>query len=170
MASGIYPVDGAEYAGDAVTFKNMSATGDILHEDYMRKMDVTLENAELTGKVMGTTLTGWNNYWKEQIESINGDENDALLVIHDEVYETLWGVRMSVDADSTWNVAEGTSQLYSFTMEDGATVQPADGKSMTIYVDCTMDNSLESYDTAAGTQIDAFEPGVEYSGVVIVVE
>jgi hypothetical protein len=170
MASGIYPVDGAEYAGDAVTFKNMSATGDILHEDYMRKMDVTLENAELTGKVMGTTLTGWNNYWKEQIESINGDENDALLVIHDEVYETLWGVRMSVDADSTWNVAEGTSQLYSFTMEDGATVQPVDGKSMTIYVDCTMDNSLESYDTAAGTQIDAFEPGVEYSGVVIVVE
>ena len=170
MASGIYPVDGAEYAGDAVTFKNMSATGDILHEDYMRKMDVTLENAELTGKVMGTTLTGWNNYWKEQIESINGDENDALLVIHDEVYETLWGVRMSVDADSTWNVAEGTSQLYCFTMEDGATVQPADGKSMTIYVDCTMDNSLESYDTAAGTQIDAFEPGVEYSGVVIVVE
>ena len=169
MASGIYPVDGAEYAGDAVTFKNMSATGDILHEDYMRKMDVSLENAELTGKVTGTTLTGWNNYWKEQLESINGDEEDALLVIHDEVYETVWGVRMSVDADSTWNVA-GTSQLYSFTMEEGATVQPAEGKNMTIYVDCTMDNSLESYDTASGTQIDAFEPGTEYSGVVIVVE
>ena len=93
----------------------------------------------------------------------------ALLVIHDEVYETVWGVRMSVDADSTWNVA-GTSQLYSFTMEEGATVQPAEGKNMTIYVDCTMDNSLESYDTASGTQIDAFEPGTEYSGVVIVVE
>lgn len=169
MASGIYPVDGAEYAGDAVTFKNMSATGDVLHEDYMRKMDVSLENAELTGKVTGTTLTGWNNYWKEQLESINGDEEDALLVIHDEAYETVWGVRMSVDADSTWNIT-GTSQLYSFTMEDGATVQPAEGKSMTIYVDCTMDNSLESYDTASGTQIDAFEPGTEYSGVVIVVE
>ncbi|MBR4760013.1 MAG: hypothetical protein IK078_07705, partial [Lachnospiraceae bacterium] len=61
-------------------------------------------------------------------------------------------------------------QLYSFTAEDGAVIKPAEGKNMTIYVDCTIDNALEAYDTAAGTQIDAFEPGVEYSGVVIVVD
>ena len=169
MASGIYPVDGAEYAGDAVILKNMSAQGDILHDDYMRKMIVGLENAELTGKVYGNTLTGWNNYWKDQIEAINGDEDDAKLVIHDEEYTTLWGVRMSVDAESVWNVT-GTSQLYSLTVEDGAVIAPAEGKTMTIYVDCTMDNALESYDISAGTQIDAFEPGVEYSGVVIVIE
>ena len=169
MASGIYPVDGAEYAGDEVVVKNMAAEGDILHEDYMRKMDVSLENAQLTGVVTGTTLTGWNNYWKDQIEQINGDEDDALLVIHDEVYESLWGVRMSVDADSTWKVT-GNCQLYSFTMEDGAVVEPADGQTMTIYVDCIMDNALDSYDISAGTQIDAFEPGVEYSGVVIQID
>ena len=169
MASGIYPIDGAEYTGDEVVFRNMGAEGDILHEDYMRKMIVTLENAELTGEVMGTTLTGWNNYWKDQIEQIGGDEEDATLVIRDESYETLWGIRMNMDADSVWNVT-GTSQLYNFTMEEGAQVQAAEGKTITIYVDCPMGNDLENYDYEAGTQIDAFEPGVLYEGVVILAE
>lgn len=169
MASGIYPVDGAEYTGDEVVLRNMSAEGDILHDDYMRKMAVSLENAELTGVVSGMTLTGWNNYWRDQIESIGGDEEDETLVIHDETYETLWGVRMNMDAASVWNVS-GTSQLYSFVMEDGAVVQPAEGLEMTIYVDCPMGNDMESYDIANGTQIEAFEPGVEYTGVVIVAE
>ena len=169
MASGIYPIDGAEYAGDEVVLKNMSAQGDILHDDYMRKMTVSLENAELTGKVTGQTLTGWNNYGRAQIEAIGGDEEDETLVIHDETYETLWGVRMSMDAGSVWNVT-GTSQLYSFTMEDGAQVQAAEGKALSIYVDCPMGNDLECYDISAGTQIEAFEPGASYQGVVIVAE
>ena len=46
MASGIYPIDGAEYAGDEVVLKNMSAQGDILHDDYMRKMTVSLEKRD----------------------------------------------------------------------------------------------------------------------------
>jgi len=169
MASGIYPVDGAEYAGDLVTLKNMSAEGDIIHEDYMRKMEVNLENAKLTGKVTGTTLTGWNNYWKDQIESIGGDEEDAKLVIHDDAYETLWGVRMSVDADSVWTVTD-TSQLYSLCIEDGAVIEPADGKKMTIYTDCVMDNALDSYDISAGNVVETLEPGTTYLGVVIVTE
>ena len=135
----------------------------------MRKMTVSLENAELTGKVTGQTLTGWNNYWRAQIEAIGGDEEDETLVIHDETYETLWGVRMSMDAGSVWNVT-GTSQLYSFTMEDGAQVQAAEGKALSIYVDCPMGNDLECYDISAGTQIEAFEPGASYQGVVIVAE
>jgi len=169
MASGIYPVDGAEYTGDEVVLKNMTAQGDILHEDYMRKMIVRLENAELTGAVTGTTLTGWNNYWKDQIEEMGGTKEDALLVIHDDTYENLWGVRMSMDKDSVWNVA-GTSQLKEFAMEEGAVVQAAVGKKLTIYTDCTMDNALECYDISAGTQIDMFEPGVVYEGVVIMTE
>ena len=169
MASGIYPIDGAEYTGDEIVLINMSAQGDILHDDYMRKMVVSLENAELTGTVTGQTLTGWNNYWRAQIEAIGGNEEDETLVIHDETYETLWGVRMNMDAQSVWN-ADGTSQLYSFTMEDGAQVQAAQGKELSIYVDCPMGNDLECYDISAGTQIEAFEPGVLYQGVVIVAE
>ena len=180
MASGIYPMDGVEYLGDEVVIKNMTAEGDVLHEDYMRKMILSLENAELTGKVVGTTLEGWNSYWRDQVAQLPEDELSAASdemsavevtlqkIIYNDVYETLWGVRMSMDKDSVWTVT-GDSNLYSFTMEDGAVVQAADGQSLEIWVDCGMDNSLTAYDTSVGTRIDAFEPGVTYSGVVILV-
>ena len=180
MASGIYPQDGVEYIGDEIAFRNMSAEGDVLHEDYMRKMVLSLENAELTGAVVGTTLAGWNACWIDAISALPSDElNDATDTesaldvtlkqrIYNDAYETVWGVRMSVDADSVWTVT-GDSNLYSFVMEKGAEVKAADGAALTIYVGCGMDNSLEAYDVSAGTQIDAFEPGVEYTGVVILV-
>ena len=100
MASGIYPVDGAEYIGDEVIIANMSAEGDILHEDYMRKMVVTLESAELTGAVVGTTLAAWNNYWTAAAAALPEDElNEATddmtameatlqRVIYNDTYET----------------------------------------------------------------------------------
>ena len=181
MASGIYPQDGAEYIGDEVIFRNMSAEGDVLHEDYMRKMELALENAELTGAVVGTTLAAWNNYWTEQVLALPAEElTDASgemadletalqTFIYNDTYETLWGVRMSMDADSVWTVT-GDSNLYSFTMEEGAAVQAPAGKSLAIYVDCAMSNAEEAYDISVGTKIDAFEPGVEYTGVVILVE
>ena len=169
MASGIYPVDGAEYTGDSVLIQNMSAEGDILHEDYMRKMEITIQDAELTGKVVGTTLAGWNSYWRSQIEAIGGDEEDEQSVIHDETYETLWGVRMTMGENSTWNVT-GTSNLYSLTLADSAVIQPADGCTMKIYVDCAMSNDLEEYDISTGVELDHFEADTPYQGVVIVIE
>ncbi len=181
MASGIYPQDGAEYVGDEIVFRNMSAEGDILHEDYMRKMDLAFENAQITGAVKGTTLAAWNNYWIEQVEALPAEElgeasgemsalDTALQkFIYNDTYETLWGVRMTMDADSVWTVTDD-SNLYSFTMADGAVVQAPEGKSLAIYVNCGMSNAEEAYDISVGTKIDAFEPGVEYSGVVILVE
>lgn len=174
MASGIYPEDGVEYVGDEVVIANMSAEGDILHEDYMRKMDLSLENAELTGKVVGTTLAAWNSYWTDVVDAMPeeelseaSDEMDAKAAtlvncIYNDTYETMWGVRMTMDADSVWNVT-GDSNLYSFTMAEGAKINGA----AEIYVDCAMDNALEGYDITTGTKIDAFEPGVTYTGVVI---
>ncbi len=181
MASGIYPVDGAEYVGDEIVFKNMSAEGDILHEDYFRKMVLSLENAELTGAVVGGTVTSWNNYWNEVVASMPEEElteatEDMTAVeatlarcIYNESYDTVWGVRMAMDADSVWTVA-GDSNLYSFTMEDGAVVKAPEGKTLAIYVDCGMSGSEAAYDTSAGTRIEAFQPGVTYTGVVILVE
>ena len=170
MASGIYPVDGAEYVGDEVVFANMSAEGDVLHEDYMRKMVLALQNAELTGKVYGGTLASWNNKWMAVCEELYTDEEELTSAltqcVYNDTYETLWGVRMSMDASSVWNVTE-TSNLYSFVAEEGAVVQGANGAELTIYVNCGMDNAAETYDTSVGTVIDAFEPGVEYNGVVI---
>ena len=178
MASGIYPVDGAEYIGDEVVIRNMSAEGDIIHDDYMRKMILSLENAELTGKVTGATLEGWNGYWRAQVEALPEDElssasgeADAVTatlskVIYNDTYETVWGVRMSMDENAVWTVT-GDSNLYSFTMADGAVVQAPAGKTLEIYVDCGMDSTLAEYDTSVGTEIAAFEPGVTYTGVVI---
>jgi len=181
MASGIYPVDGAEYAGDEVVIRNMSAEGDVLHEDYMRKMALSLENAELTGALVGTTLESWNSYWREAVAALPEEELseasdemsalDATLQqrIYNDTYETVWGVRMSMDAGSVWTVT-GDSNLYSFAMEDGAVVKAPAGGSLAIYVGCPMSNSLAAYDVSGGTKIEAFEPGVEYTGVVILVE
>ncbi|MCD8087873.1 MAG: hypothetical protein LUE22_04690 [Oscillospiraceae bacterium] len=181
MASGIYPVDGTEYVGDEVVLANLTAEGDILHEDYMRKMILSLENADLTGAVVGTTLAAWNAYWTEAAEALPEDEleeaTDELTAmeatlknaIYNDTYETVWGVRMSMDADSVWTVT-GDSNLYSFTLEEGAVVQAPEGKSLVIYVDCGMSNDELTYDITTGTQIDAFEAGVEYTGVVILVE
>ncbi len=174
MASGIYPQDGAEYIGNEVVFRNMTVDGDVLHEDYMRKMTLNLENAELTGKVVSTTLAGWNAYWTERVEALSEDElgeasgemsalDSALqnFIYHDS-YETVWGVRMSIDADSVWNVT-GNSSLYSLTVEDSASIVG----DVEIYVDCELSNSDLFYDHTTGTKLDALEAGKTYEGVVI---
>lgn len=174
MASGIYPEDGTEYVGDEVIFRNMSAEGDILHEDYMRKMDLSLENAELSGKVVSTTLAGWNNYWETQIAALPSEElpeasgemsplETALKnFIYNDSYETVWGVRMNIDADSVWNVT-GDSSLYSLTVEDPASIRG----NVEIYVDCELSNDDLFYDWTSGTKLEKLEAGKTYEGVVI---
>jgi len=177
MASGIYPQDGAEYVGDEVIFRNMTVDGDVLHEDYMRKMDLSLENATLTGKVVSTTLAGWNAYWTEQVEAIPEDElpeasgemspldTAKQTFIYNDSYETVWGVRMNIDADSVWNVT-GNSSLYSLTVADPAAIQG----DVEIYVDCALSNDDLFYDWTTGTKIDALEAGKTYEGVVILAD
>ncbi len=176
MASGIYPTDGTEYIGDEVIFRNMTVDGDVLHEDYMRKMVLSLENAELNGKVVSTTLAGWNSYWREQVEALPeeelGDASDEMSAldtalqkfIYNDTYETVWGVRMSIDADSVWNVT-GDSSLYSLTVADPASIQG----NVEIYVDCELSNEDLFYDWTSGTKIDELEAGKTYEGVVILV-
>jgi hypothetical protein len=175
-ASGIYPIDGTEYVGDEVDFQNMSVTGDVIHDDYMRKMLLNLENAQLTGKVVSGTCASWNAKY-ETIDmdalaaaGIDLSETDEDTIraglVYSDTYETIWGVRMTLDAASTWTVT-GDSNLYSITVADGATVQAPEGKTLAIYVDCAMSGDAVNYDKTTGTQIDAFQPGETYTGVVI---
>ncbi len=178
MASGIYPVDGTEYVGDEVVFRNMTVDGDVLHEDYMRKMNLSLESATLNGAVVGTTLAAWNSYWRDQIAALDESElSDASgemtaeevslqKFIYNDSYDTVWGVRMNIDADSVWNVT-GTSNLYSLTVADPDSIR---GEGLEIYIDCAMSNDAMAYDISTGTKIDALEAGKTYEGVVIVVD
>ena len=174
MASGIYPQDGVEYVGNEIVFRNMTVDGDVLHEDYMRKMDLSLENATLNGKVVSTTLAGWNAYWTALVEALPAEEltdssgemadlETALQTfIYNDSYETVWGVRMSIDADSVWNVT-GDSSLYSLTVADPASIRG----DVEIYVNCELSNDDLFYDWTSGTKIDSLEAGKTYEGVVI---
>jgi hypothetical protein len=139
-------------------------------------MDLNLENAQLNGKVVSGTCASWNAKY-ETIDmdalaaagvDLSETDEDTIRTsfVYNDTYETIWGVRMTLDAASTWTVT-GDSNLYSITVADGATVQAPEGKALAIYVDCAMSGDAVSYDKTSGTQIDAFEPGVTYTGVVI---
>ena len=177
MASNIRVADGTEYHGHDITVKNMDLVGDILHEDYQRKMVLTLENADLCGAVISGTYAAWRQNisdfidadWSEYDESL-GHTKDVVLstLCYDEAYDTIWGVRMSLDADSSWTVT-GDSSLNSLTVAEGAQIAAPAGHELEIYVDCGMDGSQVFYDWTSGTRVDSLGAG-EYSGVVILVK
>ncbi len=173
-AANIKVPDGTEYYGAAVTVKNMDLTGDIRHEDYQRKMVLSLENATLEGAVVSGTRAAWEKNNADFIAANWNDECDALGLSQqtilgelspDAAYETVWGVRMSVDADSVWTVT-GDSSLYSLEVAEGGQIAAPDGAALEIYVDCDMSNEDLVYDYATGTRVDSLGAG-SYSGVVI---
>ena len=176
MASNIKVPDGTEYHGSDITVKNMSLNGDILHEDYQRKMVLSLENAELCGAVVSGTYAAWRQNiadfidaeWTEYDESLGHSKETVFSTLcYDESYETIWGVRMSLDADSSWTVT-GDSSLYSLTVAPGAEITAPAGHELEIYVNCAINGGDIFYDYASGTQVDSLPAG-EYSGVVILV-
>lgn len=177
MANGIKVKDGTEYYGVNVDVKNMDLTGDILHEDYQRKMTLSLENADLYGAVVSGTHAAWQQAITDQIEADWTEYDDELghtreavfaALCEDESYETIWGVRMSIDGDSSWTVT-GDSSLYSLAVAEGASIAAPAGHELEIYVDCQMSGTDTFYDHTTGTQVESLAAG-EYTGVVILVK
>lgn len=177
MASNIKVADGTEYYGANVLVKDMDLNGDILHEDYQRKMILTLENADLCGAVVSGTHAAWKQNisdhidaeWNEHDEELGLSKETILSTLcYDASYETIWGVRMSIDGDSSWTVT-GDSSLYSLTVAEGAEITAPAGREIEIYVDCAMNGSDTFYDYTTGTQVEDLPAG-EYTGVVILVK
>lgn len=182
MASGIYPADGVEYVGDEVNFSNMDVKGDVIHEDYMRKMLFSLDNTSFAGAVVSGTVSSWNSHWSDlqdpsaELQSLGVDtsgvkfDHDTVLseLIRDEAYKTIWGVRMNVDSNSQWTVT-GNSSLYSLCLEKGATIKAPADQSIEIYVNVEMNSEDEFYDWTTGTKVDSLDAGKTYTGVVILV-
>ena len=54
---------GSNAAGTSVYLVDMTAEGDILDEDYERVMNITLDSANLTGRIVSTTCAGWTGKW-----------------------------------------------------------------------------------------------------------
>jgi hypothetical protein len=173
-AANIKVPDGTEYYGSTVTVKDMALTGDILHEDYQRKMVLSLENAQLEGAVVSGTRAAWEQNiaaavadgWNDECDELGLDAQAIVdLLAEDKTYETVWGVRMSLDGDSTWTVT-GDSSLYSLEVADGAVIEAPAGASLEIYVDCQLSNEDAVYDYTTGIPVSALTAGT-YSGVVI---
>ena len=66
----------AKANGAVLHLRNMSAEGDIIHNDFFRPMAVTLDNASLTGAVVSGTAGSWNAMWSP--ESIEASEAWAV--------------------------------------------------------------------------------------------
>ena len=163
--------DGETSLGQSIAIVDSVVDGDILHADYQRPMEVTLTAAVLNGAVVSGTCASWNALWTDVEDNGLAENFDAAMIYElltkNESYDTVWGVRLSLDKDSVWNVT-GDSSLYSLSLEDGAELVLPEGAA--IYVDVDMSNDDLGYDASTGTQVETLEHGVTYTGVVITVE
>ena len=96
--------DGEQVEPVAVTMEDMDVAGDILHEDYQRRMTVDLEHTTLTGNLVSGTMESWNQQWADY-----GEVN--------------WVVDDSFDAD--YGEIQGEITL------DGAALEPEPGETYT---------------------------------------
>lgn len=186
MASGyLTPGQGDEVPGITATFLNGSYEGDILHEDYQRRMQVTVgENASLTGEVVSGTWADWNSKWSKNSlthalwedgytpDLFNNpdwvaDVQANLIRAEDTAYEGTenYGVDLTIAAGGTWTVT-GPSTLSSLTIEEGGQLL---GEDVALYVNC--DASDEYNFAAEGVEVidllvDGLAPGT-YKNVSI---
>lgn len=105
--------DGDQVSPVAVTMTDMDVTGDILHEDYQRRMTLELENATLTGNIVSGTMESWNDQW-----AAYGDVNWVV----DDSFDADYGVELTLGEHAVWNVT-GESSLRGLTVADGAEIQ-----------------------------------------------
>ena len=179
MANGVYPEADADYYGHVLILRDLDAEGDILQEDYMRKLELTLEDCDYTGAVVSGTMAGWNSWWQEledpteELEA-QGFDLSGYTFDRDELcqyackyteYGDVLGVRMHMDGDSVWTVT-GDSSLYSLDLAEGAEIKAPEGKTLRIFVDVDMGNDDVFFDYTTGTEVDTLTPGT-YEGVVI---
>ena len=188
-ASGYLAVgEGDDLPGIKGTYKNGSYEGDILHQDYQRKMAVTIdEDATVTGAMVSGTYQAWLDLWSEENltamleedgytpdffnnENWVEDVQANLIQSDDEAYADTenYGIDLTVSSTGKWVVTD-RSTLGSLTVEDGATITAPEGKTLKVYTDCDDSNSLSSYDESAGTELSELTPGT-YENVVIIVE
>lgn len=160
--------DGEASLHHEIDIADSAVDGDIVHMDYQRAMNLRLENTTLNGAVVSGTTAAWNSLWRDVQDNGKAENFDAekiySLLTKNEAYDTVWGVHLSLDGHSVWNVT-GTSTLASLTLAEGAVLAVPDG--YTIYVDADMDNADLTYDASTGRAVSELEAGVTYHGVVI---
>ncbi|MBQ7455246.1 MAG: hypothetical protein IJS53_02275 [Clostridia bacterium] len=185
-ASGYLSVgQGETLPGVKVAFLNGEYEGDILHQDYQRRMFVTVgENATLRGAVVSGTWQAWNDLWSEETllgvltadgyetvpfstENWAADVQENLIQSGDTAYaatENL-GAEVTVKAGGAW-IVTGDSTLSSLTIEEGASVVAPEGMTLTVLVNADASNANAAY--TGGTPVDALAAGT-YRNVILTV-
>ena len=122
--------DGEEYPGIRVNMKNMNIEGDIIHEDYQRRLILTLSAAKYEGAANEYDCAHWNEVSKEE-----GFEGYCL----DRSYNTHHGLEIVLENGSVWKVTKESSLTRLFLGEgcrilgrvfiNGKETEPSYGKS-----------------------------------------
>ncbi len=136
---------GGDSVGYSISMKDMDVEGDIIHDDYQRKMFVTLDGTTLTGAVNFYTCEEYNQRFADYIDSVWADveaskaaweaENGAgssllgtkesLLSGYfamDESYDAAkTGIELTLENGAVWNVT-GVSTLSALIIGDGCVV------------------------------------------------
>ena len=102
--------DGDAAPGSDITLRNMSVSGDVVHDDYQRALRLTLDATELSGAIFSNRCEDWNAFCEAECE--------GQYILNPEGYETFWGVELTLDGGAVWNVTE-TSTLSALNVLDG---------------------------------------------------
>ena len=124
MGNFLAPGDGDQVKPVSVSMTDMDVAGDIRHEDYQRRMEVTLDHTTLSGNIISGTMESWNQTWEEF-----GEVNWVV----DDSFDAVYGVSLTLKDGAVWNVT-GDSSLTSLTLEEGAVLNGTvtlDGEELT---------------------------------------
>jgi hypothetical protein len=180
------PGQGNTVPGITAAFQNGTYTGDILHQDYQRAMQVTVAaDATLTGSVVSGTWAGWNALWTEDRLTATlaedgytpdlfhnpdwvADVRTNLIREADAAYADTDNYGVSLTVEGTWTVT-GTSTLSSLTIADGGSVVAAgEGNKLVVLTGCDTSNALTTYDSSRAVAVTELVPGT-YTDVTILV-
>jgi hypothetical protein len=105
----------------------MTASGNILHDDYQRDMQLTLDNTALTGSIEQGTYDSWKALWAAQ--NVTGVD-----WLQDTSWDGTNSLAVTLENGSTW-IVPADSTLTSLTISDNSTVSAPEGKTLVMTVD-----------------------------------
>lgn len=106
---------GSKIDGVIVKMADMDIKGDILHEDYQRKMNIELTNTKLEGAIIGSSFDDWYDTWKEY------KDDSYCYWLPDTAWSAVYGVNLTLGSGSEWTATEN-SNLTTLTIKEGASI------------------------------------------------
>jgi hypothetical protein len=133
--------DNEEVKPISMNMSDMTAKGDILHEDYQRDMEINLEDTSLTGKITMSSYDDWCSVWEEYgVTDANWFPN--------ETWDSENNLSVSLNNESIWTITD-TCKLTSLEISEDAIVKAPKCKELVLKVNGE-EVELESGNTYEG--------------------